>query len=776
MAGSGDDEEEGEINLTDSLNAANVVFEALHSHSLIRHLICYSDFWRGGFAILQSKLILDSPTVPFIGMRQLVETSLGAQKNISSPIDWENKSWISFLGKDGKWINHPKTNKTTTFLYRAEYYFSASDQSTINTVLMKMANLRVLDLSYSSSFKALPTSIAYLTNLRLLSLMGCKNIRSLRPSELDSSSLAPTSTSLVPEFSTTKLGSKHDHYSPIAMLKKLAVLNLKGVPLTEVPEEIGRDKHCLYFLDLPCPTINSLPQNLFLEMPSLRELYLLDCNSLESLPTSLSTLLHLEVFSLSQSQVGSLPYNTFEQMQQLQVLKLIGNHSLMHLPNSLSRASMLKELHIHDCTALREVNVAGHASLKSFSLTKSPNISRLSLHACHVLETAALRDLNNLKELDLSFTSIKEFPLQVCNQGSLRRLDLISVCQLKRVPWHKLRKPLPEVFNLVQHEYKVMGNQGLVVQDTVEESLQQLKDGIGVKIFVRDSRLLSTFKSELVLDNLGTNPRTLYICASEHINQNMSRDMTSNNQFHKKNPYSQEGVHLFQYKFAQHFVGGHLCRQVEIGSVGRYLSWLQGILSFTESLLVRDNAFVSSLTDLNPEFSELQECKVEGCHLMKVSDEFWALKYVNLRDCPRLVSIFPGNLKLPCLETLSIVRCYDLRSLFYYCQENDKDQFPRLRSIKLHQLPQLSQLYDCQKHPFQMPEWTELQFRGCWSLNRLPLLTRTRDQKVFVDGDIRQYKIFLSEMDKDQLSCYHFKSQPPVTSFKERVMNRIFLK
>ncbi|KAJ4761186.1 NB-ARC domain-containing disease resistance protein [Rhynchospora pubera] len=642
-----------------------------------------------------------------------------------------------------------------------------------------MSHLRVLDLSYSS-LEALPTSIANLTNLRLLSLQGYQNIRTLRPSQLEYSS-----------------------NSPIAMLQKLTFLNLHGVPLTQVPEEIGRDKRCLYSLDLSCPTIKSLPQNLFLEMPSLRELFLLACTSLKSLPTSLTTLLHLEVFSLSQSLLDSLPCNIFEHMQRLRVLKLIGNHSLMHLPNSLSRASMLQELHIHDCTALREVNVAGHASLNSFSLSKSPSISCLSLCACNALETVALRDLNNLKELDLSFTSIKEFPLEICNQGSLRRLDLISACQLKGVSWHKLREPLSEVFNLVQHEYMVMGN-----QDSVVESLQHLNDGIGVKIFVHDFRILSKFRSGLLLDKQGENPRSLYICASEHRSQSMSRDMTSNNQFHKKNPYY-EGIHLFENKFPQHFVGGHLCRQVEIGSVGRYLSSLQGILSFTESLLLRDNAFVFSLTDINPEFPELQECKVEGCHLMKVIfgetnrlkgkklqnlwvsnllkltnvlhgsfqfDEFWALKCVNLRDCPRLVSIFPGNLKLPFLETLSIVCCYDLRSVFYYCQATDKDQFSRLRSIKLHQLPQLSQLYDCQKHPFQMPEWKELSFRGCWSLSRLPQLTKPRDQKVFVDGDIRQCKMFLSEMDEDQLSCYHFKSLPPVTSFKERVMNKIFLK
>ncbi|KAJ4789686.1 NB-ARC domain-containing disease resistance protein [Rhynchospora pubera] len=461
-------------------------------------------------------------------------------------------------------------------------------------------------------------------------------------------------------------------------------------------------------------------------------------------------------------------------MPKLQDLNLINNRRLWSLPK-----------------------LAGHASLKSFNLSGSP-IANLSLRACQSLETVCLNDLNQLEELDLSATAIKEFPISVIELRRLKRLDLLVLPQLKRLPWHKMQH-IPEVFNLDQFQR------------------------VGAQIFLTGSKLFSCFTYENCEHLLKENGCLQYfhILVSSYNNTRSKKDgeridFTEHEFQNSKKPSCYKDIPSMAKTFKQQFQPSPLLnRHVEIFSPNRYPTGLKGILEVTESLSLWDDAFISSLTDLNDRFPELKECKLRKCHHMdsifkanervqggklqiiwafdiqkmtRILDqlgsspyfgiEFRALKHVHLEKCPRLESIFPGHVVLSSLETLSVLNCGNLRSIFYEYEVTNNDQFKSLHTMQLYELPKLLYIHGKQSLPLKMKEWKELYFRGCWNLQRLPLLVAPRNQKkVQVSGEMRQCNKLKASMSEDQISCYYFKSPPdPLASFREHVKNKIFLR
>ncbi|KAJ1691682.1 hypothetical protein LUZ63_015837 [Rhynchospora breviuscula] len=594
-----------------------------------------------------------------------------------------------------------------------------------------------------------------MTNLRFLSLKGCNQLRTLT---LDSSS---TSSS-----------------SPLGTLQHLEFLDLGGVSLDTIPNDVGLSKSKLRYLDLSCPTVTSLSSLFFRDISNLRELFFLRCTSLKILPPSFANLSNLETFSLSKSQLMFLPTETFQHMPKLCDLTLINNHLLRALPE-----------------------LAGHACLKSFTLSGSP-ITHLSLHTCRSLETVCFYDLEELEELDLSATAIKEFPISISELYRLKRLHLLALPQLRRIPWHEL-KHIPEVLNLDQCDIPEVLN---LDQCELAES----------RIHLTDSRLFSSFGDEalekFVEEGGPLHSFHISISSCNKGNEIKNKDIGFIYQFHHKKPSCYKNIPLIASTFDHQFVQSpHFNRHVEISSPERYPTGLEGIFKVTESLSVWDDAFVSSLTDLHYEFRELKECRLRRCHhmdsifkanrtyqgnklqiiwafdlqkmtkILKIQPdyfghEFAALKHVHLEKCPRLESIFPGDMVLSSLETLTVLHCDNLRSIFYYYEVEDENQYPRLHTMQLHELPKLLHLCKKQSVPLQMKKWKKLHFRGCWNLQWLPLLVGARSEKVEVDGEMRQCKKLRAGMPKNQISCYYFKSPPPLASFREHVKNKIFLK
>jgi hypothetical protein len=209
-------------------------------------------------------------------------------------------------------------------------------------------------------------------------------------------------------------------------------------------------------------------------------------------------------------------------------------------------------------------------------------------------------------------------------------------------------------------------------------------------------------------------------------------------------------------------------RHVEISAVNQYPNGLRHILSVTNSIFITDDAFVRCLTDINYSLNELEECQLQRCHQMTVvflmrsggsealpylqilqvfdlnnllslvepSNLSYSylitlklLKHIHLEHCPRLEKMFPCSLSLPALETLVILFCSYLKTIFYKRPDYNVacSPFPNIKSIYLQELPQLQDIHDDVTFRFEMPKWEKLFVRGCQSFHHLPLLKMERE-------------------------------------------------
>ncbi|KAJ1701143.1 hypothetical protein LUZ63_000922 [Rhynchospora breviuscula] len=765
--------------------------------------------------------------------KNLNSWSSGKVENIiSDPMKWINKTWISMnvtpWESDNwvKWMLHPKSNNTTTFILRCLKPFE-----TINELFCDMSYLRVLKLT-GSSVEYLPRSLSSLTNLRLLFLHNCNNLKSL--------GTASSSTS-----------------SPISSLERLEVLDLVGVPVTVIPDDLGNKKHQIYFLRISNLKITCLPLSLFNDMSNLRELVLDGCKSITKL-CPLASLTNLETLSLSNTKLVSLPPDTFEKMQNLRVLKLVDNpllemvpkslsdaqmleelelrycsglkaidalpienlkvfifnhthydgdvgfwydyynHWIQSLPESLSKSYNLREVKISGCTYLKVININGNISIRSFSLSDS-SITSLSLYGCRELVKVDLLELHELEELNLSGTGITEIP-DIFHFSKLRQLDLRAVPYLRRAAWHKLDR-FPEVFNLDQCDFTETAISGLDANGKIKQEKMSSENAGIVCICVRDSHLFLNLdhKHCTYLFDKGY-LQSFYFSVASYEKEALGTSSSQTIQFKHFEWSCYKDAKLKALAPKTFLVKQPQChRLVEIFPTKNYPHCLEGILEITESLSMKDNIHVSSVSDLNPRVSQLLTLHIEGCHKIKwlfiekgthfQKADFGSLKHLKLSYCLKLESLFPDNVLLQSLETLIITGCINLETVFYKSSYYDLDEdlvskkelrenhLRSLHTMRFHCLPQLLHIHEEQRvGALLMPKWRTLYFRECWGLRQLPHLTRSCAHKVCVDGENKKCNTFKAQMDTEQLSHYEFKSQPLVSSLKDGVKNIIFLK
>ncbi|CAM0908040.1 unnamed protein product [Alopecurus aequalis] len=118
-------------------------------------------------------------------------------------------------------------------------------------------------------------------------------------------------------------------------------------------------------------------------------------------------------------------------------------------------------------------------------------------------------------------------------------------------------------------------------------------------------------------------------------------------------------------------------------------------------------------------------------------NSFQVLAILHLDYCPRLIHVLPlseNMTALPCLESLEIVCCGDLRAVFPLDpnrQEKEKImEFPRLRHIHLYELPTLQSICGSK---ISAPNLETVKIRGCWSLRRLPAVSGNTGKRPKVD-------------------------------------------
>ncbi|XP_030525068.1 probable disease resistance protein At5g45510 isoform X2 [Rhodamnia argentea] len=281
-------------------------------------------------------------------------------------------------------------------------------------------SLRRLILS-NAKIKALP-SLSENSELRLLMVKNCKFL--------------------------TKL-------SNLSKLQKLEVLDLSGCyELVVASNDSFWGMSHLKTINLSETKIESLPSNCF--PISLRQLIMRNCTCLNDLP-SLEALLDLEVLDLCGAiSLSNINLEFLRHMSKLRILNL-SEIKFEELP-SLAHLTHLRELSLRGCSckvseldALKELELLDLSGTKVESLPTLGTFSKLRqllLRDCADLEDwENLKSLTELEVLDLSGTKMKDFPYDVSNRTTLRKLNLQDMKHIKEIDWKKI-KYIPEEFNL----------------------------------------------------------------------------------------------------------------------------------------------------------------------------------------------------------------------------------------------------------------------------------------------------------------------------------------
>ncbi|XP_058071242.1 putative disease resistance protein At4g19050 [Magnolia sinica] len=564
----------------------------------------------------------------------------------------------------------------------------------------QMQGLRVLRLN-ELGIKSLPSSIACLHNLRLLSLFQCQHLNSL-----------PTSIQ--------------------------ALHNLEFLEVVE------------------CSSFETMPDDCFRQMTNLRFLNLRG-TKIRSLPSFFSKPRTIHKLILTESpSLMEIPNETFECMERLQVLKLRGASNLNSLPSSLSKLvnlrrlvlcncsslkmkllphlqnlSALKKLDLENCNSLEDIEDVSTSlgnilpNLRKLDLSGIEAISQVSLNGCQSLESVSLNRLKNLRKLNISGTKIKCFPEKnMVDTDHLRRLDFQCMNHLQEIKWDDLSTDL-EYLNIDQCNTEDNKWQG---------------DIVGAHIRVSNYHLLQSLTADSKLWGAKCFSR-FHICISPCQEEKRQRRFL----------YANMG---FKTQIPNLPSESHFDRHLEIrgGDTSPYIS-THYFLIRTELFNLCDNAFVHRLSDfcIVDAITELRECRVERCKNLEkffegvnlssatlsclenvwmsnlprlksvcegryASQSFTLLKHIYLEHCPRLIVVFSSGVCLTNLETLHIKFCTRLEAVFRGVAK-EKGSLQRLHTVCLWELPKLESICS----DVCLGALKKLRVGGCPKLNKLPL-------------------------------------------------------
>lgn len=750
-----------------------------------------------------------------------------------------NKKWVSFMEGDGRHVSWdwrrefiPGEKIMTTLILRCYAAISGFPfQQVLNS------HLRVLDLSYTM-IESLPSSISHLWNLHLLSLRGCSQLETLsQPSPPTSEQKNPYPLSHLGNLEVLDLNgapllelTQHDGSNK----SNLHYLDLSGSKVATLPPEFFRQMSSLEELILGnCSNLKELPPSMA-EMSSLLILHVEGTRITSFAEGMFEAMQRLHTLKLINNMLLiSLPRSLSKAkgLKEIHIYNCIG----LKLDFLWELVPCLEDLYIQCWEALEDIKIEGHPNLRMFSLS-GPSIRYLSLRWCRRLKIVNFSDdLTDLEDVDLSATDLEELPHNLPNLPNLRKLLLLNVPCFKRFPWHKLVR-FPKVFYLDNcsgddNQFPDM----LCQQETdADENQHAEKTTNTAQINVNDSRIFHSFNTDAAhkLVNEGQFLQSFSVqvksCSVKgNKTQDIERELCTRMQ--SQTPYFD--VHCSEADSIMPMMMLHpRQRHVEISAKNRYPHALRHLLSVANSIFIIDDDFVGCLTDLNHGLMCLEECHLQNCHQMAVvlhlrsstyivdtghkiledlelpllrilqisnsnnllslvepsgpSDLGYSelitlrlLKHIHLEHCPRLEKLFPHSLSLPALETLVILFCPNLKTIFYTGPgyKIAPSPLPNIERIYFQELPQLLHIRDHVMFRFEMPKWEKLFVRGCRSFQHLPLLKKEYPKsKVEVSGECDWWGRL--QLRLPEQSEYYLHVPPPEFASRKKYIIRSYLR
>ncbi|KAB2598577.1 protein suppressor of npr1-1 [Pyrus ussuriensis x Pyrus communis] len=268
-------------------------------------------------------------------------------------------------------------------------YLDSTAIKELPSSINKLTGLSVLDLSWCRELKSLPSSI-YMGSLQILNLSGCSNLEEL-PEILD-------------------------------IIENLSGLYLDGTAIKELPSSINKLMGPIVLNLSGCQELKSLTS--IIHMGSLQTLYLSGCSNFEEFPDTSDVMEKLSNLYLGGTAIKELP-SSINKLTGLTVLDLSGCRKLKSLPSSIHMGSLLT------------LNLSGCSNLEKFPDISDvmEKLSQLYLDGTAIKELpSSINKLTGLTHLDLSgCQELNSLPSSI-HMGSLRTLDLSGCSNLEKFP------------------------------------------------------------------------------------------------------------------------------------------------------------------------------------------------------------------------------------------------------------------------------------------------------------------------------------------------------